>query len=292
MTRSNKAQVRITQIRNGEISHLNKRDTVVTEEPLEIRLVAGSDSRQLAVTMRTPGNDFELATGFLFSEGIIESRDEISHISYCVDLDLSEAQKYNVVNVRLRSEKLPDIEHLNRHFFTTSACGVCGKTSIDALETRGLASITSENAIPMSVICDLDDKLRQHQRLFEHTGGLHAVGLFDEQGELLIVREDVGRHNAMDKVIGWALHNNHIPLSNTIALVSGRASFELVQKALSACIPILCAVSAPSSLAIDLARRFNLTLIGFLRGDNFNIYTSPQRIVAQDSTRHFDPNNV
>lgn len=285
MTRSNKAQVQITQIRGGKITHKNKRDTVVTEEPLEIRLVAGTESHQLAITMRTPTNDFELATGFLFSEGIIQSRDDISHISYCVDRDLNEDQQYNVVNVRLHSDTLPDVPHLNRHFFTTSACGVCGKTSIDALETRGLTPLTDTLQIPIAAITGLDNKLRHRQKLFHRTGGLHAVGLFDMQGNLLTVREDVGRHNAMDKVIGWAIQQNIIPLSDTIALVSGRASFELVQKAINAGIPILCAVSAPSSLAIDLARRFNLTLIGFLRGDNFNIYTVPERIQAQESTK-------
>jgi len=292
MTRSNKATVSVTQIRAGKITHTAKRDTVVTEEPLEIRLVAGQETRQLAVTMRTPGDDFELATGFLFSEGIIESHHDINHISYCVDRDLSEEQKYNVVNVRLRRDTLPEFDHLDRHFFTTSACGVCGKTSIDALETRRLAPITHDVAVPVETITALDDKLRARQKLFERTGGLHAVGLFDIRGNLLVVREDVGRHNAMDKVVGWAVQQNRIPLHHTIALVSGRASFELVQKALTAGIPILCAVSAPSSLAIDLARRFNLTLVGFLRGDDFNIYTSPERIQSQDSTRLLNTDDV
>lgn len=281
MTRTSKAQATITQIRNGHITRKNKRDVVATEEPLEIRLIAGHETRQLAVTMRTPGNDFELATGFLYSEGIIQSRDDISHISYCVDQDLSEEQQYNVVNVRLRQSELPQIDHLERHFFTTSACGVCGKTSIDALENRGLSPIQSTSTISIDTIIQLTNKLRDRQSLFESTGGLHAVGLFDKHGNLMILREDVGRHNAMDKVVGWAVQQNHLPLSESIVLVSGRASFELVQKALAAQIPIFCAVSAPSSLAVDLAHRFDMTLIGFLREDNFNIYTLPSRIKAQ-----------
>jgi len=281
MTRSSKARVNITQIREGHIKHKTKQDVVVTEEPLEIRLVAGNDTQQLAVTMRTPGADFELATGFLYSEGIIQSHEDITHISYCVDHDLSEDQRYNVVNVRLRQEQLPDLEHLQRHFFTTSACGVCGKSSIEALETRGLQPIMSNLTIPIQTVTQLPDKLRAAQPLFENTGGLHAVGLFDRHGDLITLREDVGRHNAMDKVVGWAVQQKRLPLSDMIVLVSGRASFELVQKALAVQIPIFCAVSAPSSLAVDLAHRFNMTLIGFLRRDNFNIYTSPYRIQTQ-----------
>lgn len=278
MTRSSKARITITQIRNGSVTHKAKQDVVVTEEPLEIRLVAGGDTQQLAVTMRTPGADFELATGFLYSEGIIQSYQDITHISYCVDHDLSEDQRYNVVNVHLRHLQLPDLEHLERHFFTTSACGVCGKTSIEALETRGLLPITSQLTTSIATVTQLSDKLRAAQSLFDNTGGLHAVGLFDKHGDLITLREDVGRHNAMDKVIGWAVQQNQLPLNEMIVLVSGRASFELVQKALAVQIPIFCAVSAPSSLAVDLAHRFNMTLIGFLRQDNFNIYTSQHRI--------------
>lgn len=281
MTRTSKSRIHITQVREGDVKHKNKQDVVVTEEPLEIRLIAGNDTQQLAVTMRTPGADFELATGFLYSEGIIESHEDITHISYCVDQELSEEQRYNVVNVRLRQDKLPDLDHLERHFFTTSACGVCGKSSIEALETRGLSSISSKLTTSIDVISQLNDTLRQQQSLFESTGGLHAVGLFDKHGKLLILREDVGRHNAMDKVIGWAVQQKRLPLNNAIVLVSGRASFELVQKALAVQIPIFCAVSAPSSLAIDLAYRFDMTLVGFLRGNNFNIYTSPFRITSQ-----------
>jgi FdhD protein len=281
MTRTSKARINITQIRNGQIKHKIKQDVVVTEEPLEIRLMAGSDTQQLAVTMRTPGAGFELATGFLYSEGIIESREDITHISYCVDRDLSEEQRYNVVNVRLRQNELPALDHLERHFFTTSACGVCGKKSIEALETRGLRPISSDLNMSIDTISQITDKLRSAQSLFDNTGGLHAVGLFDKHGDLIIAREDVGRHNAMDKVIGWAVQQNQLPLNEIIVLVSGRASFELVQKALAVQIPIFCAVSAPSSLAIDLAYRFDMTLIGFLRENNFNIYTSPNRIQSQ-----------
>lgn len=281
MTRTSKVRANITQIRNGQVKRKAKQDVVVTEEPLEIRLIAGNDTQQLAVTMRTPGADFELATGFLYSEGIIESHEDITHISYCVDRDLSQEQRYNVVNVRLRQNELPTLDHLERHFFTTSACGVCGKTSIEALETRGLLPIPSHLTTSIDTIAQLTDKMRAAQSLFDNTGGLHAVGLFDKQGELITLREDIGRHNAMDKVIGWAVQQTRLPLNESIVLVSGRASFELVQKALAVQIPIFCAVSAPSSLAIDLAYRFDMTLIGFLRDENFNIYTMPNRIQPQ-----------
>jgi FdhD protein len=179
MPRTSKARINIIQVRAGHIKHKTKQDVVVTEEPLEIRLIAGNDTRQLAVTMRTPGADFELATGFLYSEGIIESHEDITHVSYCVDRDLSEEQRYNVVNVRLRQDKLHDLDHLERHFFTTSACGVCGKTSIEALEPRGLSPISSNLNTSSDIISQLNDTLRTSQALFETTGGLHAVGLFD-----------------------------------------------------------------------------------------------------------------
>ena len=281
MSRTSKARVKIVRVRDRQIQRRNKQDVIVTEEPLEIRLIAGRETRQLAVTMRTPGADFELATGFLFSEGIIQSRSDISQISYCMDRDLSQEQRYNVVNVQLRSPTLPVIDHLERHFFTTSACGVCGKTSIDALETRGLLSVSKDFTVPIDTITQLASQLREAQSLFDSTGGLHAVGLFDKNGELIVLREDVGRHNAMDKVIGWAVQQDRLPLHEIVVLVSGRASFELVQKALSAQVPIFCSVSAPSSLAVDLAHRFDMTLIGFLRGNDFNIYTSSERIQSQ-----------
>lgn len=275
-----KTPLTITRIRAGVVQRSSQTDQVVTEEPLEIRLLAGGERRTLAITMRTPGADFELAAGFLFAEGLIASRDEIVNIAYCVDRELDEEQRYNVVNVRLRRGRLPDLRRLERHFVMSSACGVCGKASIDALEQGGLRMITSPLQIPLTVITGLSAKLRAAQRLFDSTGGLHAAALFNAAGELIALREDVGRHNALDKLIGWALLNGQLPLSDHLLLVSGRASFELVQKALCAGIPIFCAVSAPSSLAVSLARRFGMTLIGFLREDNFNIYSGQSRVVV------------
>lgn len=262
---------------SGE-SQRTLRDVVTTEEPLEIRLQTAYEQKTLAITMRTPTSDFELVAGFLYTEGIITSKDDIHQIRYCVDCDLDETQRYNVVTVQLRRDRLPDMPSLERHFYVSSACGVCGKTSIDALEARGLRAIEANLYVSPSVITSLPDKLRDEQRLFETTGGLHAVALFTKTGEFIAMREDVGRHNALDKLIGWAVMQDKLPLSECILLVSGRASYELVQKAVSAGIPIMCAISAPSSLAIDLARRFNLTLIGFLRGDTFNLYCGDERI--------------
>lgn len=269
------------RVENGKAA--NRRDYLATEEPLELRLIAGSNKQTqqkqtLAVTMRTPGNDFELAAGFLLSEGIIQKREDIKRISYCVDKDLTEEQRYNVVNVLLTANELPDLVRLERHFSISSSCGVCGKASLEALENRDIQKVESLLQVSPELICKLPEKLRKSQGLFDITGGLHAVALFDVNGNLLAIREDVGRHNAMDKLLGWALLESLLPLSNHIILVSGRASFELAQKALVASIPIFCAVSAPSSLAVDLARRFNMTLVGFLREERFNTYTSQQRI--------------
>lgn len=255
-----------------------KSDQLVTEEPLEIRLVAGSgqhSSRQtVAITMRTPSEDFELAAGFLFAEGVIQNRDQIRRIAYCTDQ--SEPQQYNIVNVELKSSALPDLAPLERHFYITSACGVCGKAGLDNLRLRH-RGLESSLQIPAEIIAGLPEKLRKQQGLFAQTGGLHAAALFDQNGELLQVREDVGRHNALDKLVGRAFLENQLPLSEHLVLVSGRASYELAQKTLAAGIPILAAISAPSSLAVDLAKEFNLTLIGFLRG-SFNLYSVPERV--------------
>jgi FdhD protein len=273
----NKASVQV--IRVDKDKSANRRDYLATEEPLELRLLAGQQKQTLAITMRTPGNDFELAAGFLLSEGVILGREDIKRISYCVDKDLSEEQRYNVVNVLLNANELPELARLERHFHISSSCGVCGKASLEALENRSLQKIESSLRVSSELLYTLSEKLRKSQGLFEVTGGLHAVALFDAEGNLLAVREDVGRHNALDKLLGWALLENLLPLSNHIILVSGRASFELAQKALVATIPIFCAVSAPSSLAVDLAKRFNMTLIGFLREERFNIYTNAERII-------------
>lgn len=252
----------------------HRADALATEEPLELRLVAAHKQQTVAVTMRTPGADFELAAGFLYNEGVLRGRDDLLRISYCTEAE----QRYNTVNVTLRGGELPDTARLERHFTTTSACGVCGKASLEGLELQACALPESPFTVAPEVITALPDKLRQAQGLFDATGGLHAAALFTKEGELLALREDVGRHNALDKLVGWALLEGLLPLREHIVLVSGRASFELLQKALMAGVPVVCAVSAPSSLAVSVAQNFNLTLIGFLRGERFNIYTGAARV--------------
>lgn len=251
-------------------------DQIAVEEPLEIRLV--SPQQTVAVTMRTPGADFELTAGFLYSEGVVNHRQDIWRMSYCVAKDVDGEQRYNIINVALKEGLLPDLQPLERHFFTTSACGVCGKASIEALQLRGCPVIPTGMEVPAEVIYSLPDKLRSAQGIFTATGGLHAAGLFDAQGQLLRLREDVGRHNAVDKLVGSALLALELPLNNHIVMVSGRSSFEILQKCLTAGVPIVCAVSAPSSLAVALAREFGITLVGFLRGQRFNVYSGFERI--------------
>jgi len=253
-------------------------DRVATEEPLEIRLGAGGASRTVAITMRTPGNDFELAAGFLNNEGVLANVGELRGISYCLDGSLTEDQQYNVVNVDLTARELPVLDALERHFTTTSACGVCGRAQLEALETRGIPRIEDGSRVDAATLTRLPERLRAAQGVFEKTGGLHAAGLFSLEGKLIALREDVGRHNALDKLIGWAVIEKRLPLAATVLLVSGRTSYEIVQKALVARIPIVCGVSAPSSLAVDVARRFNMTLAGFLRGERFNLYAGDERI--------------
>ena len=260
-------------------------DHLATEEPLEIRLLAGGERATVAVTMRTPGADFALAAGFLFGEGVIARREEIRRITYCVDPGVDAEQRYNIVNVELRAETLPALATLDRHFLTTSACGVCGKASLDALRLQGQTAVPPGPTLDAALITSLPEQLRAAQGLFDKTGGLHAAGLFDATGNLLAAREDVGRHNALDKLVGWALMEGRLPLYEHIVLVSGRVSFELVQKCLAAGVPVACAISAPSSLAVSLAAEFDMTLIGFLRGDRFNIYTGRERIVATEAQR-------
>lgn len=252
-------------------------DAIATEEPLEIRLHHGGDDYISSVTMRTPGNDFELATGWLLAEGIVRRPDDVTRIAYCVDRSVGEEQRYNIVNVHLRPDPRRDFGSIERDFFTTSACGICGKAGLDQLATKA-TRIESELMVQSETVCSLPGRLRAAQGVFERTGGLHAAGLFDSAGELLGLREDVGRHNALDKLLGWALLERKLPLSDCIVLVSGRASFELAQKSVVAGVPVMCAVSAPSSLAIEVARDFNMTLVGFLRDERFNVYTGADRI--------------
>ncbi|MEU8754383.1 formate dehydrogenase accessory sulfurtransferase FdhD [Streptomyces chartreusis] len=265
---------RVLRIRDGATS--TRPDTLVAEEPLEIRL----NGKPLAITMRTPGDDFALAAGFLVSEGVLGRAEEVASIVYCAGATSDGANTYNVVDVRLApGVPLPDIT-LERNVYTTSSCGLCGKASLDAVRTAARVPIADKPQLRVtpSLLAALPDRLRSAQRVFDRTGGLHAAGLFSPDGELLDLREDVGRHNAVDKLIGRALRSGRLPLSRSMLLVSGRASFELAQKAVMAGIPLLAAVSAPSSLAVDLAAETGLTLVGFLRGGSMNVYAGEERL--------------
>jgi FdhD protein len=274
--RGSKTKVRVRVVEEGRTRV--RPDALATEEPMEIRLISDDAKQTVAVTMRTPGADFELAAGFLYGEGIVSSPDDILKISYCVDSELDAEQQYNIVNVELRGGRSYDPRPLERHFYTTSACGVCGKASLEQLELRGCPVIPPGPEVAPKKIYALPEKLREAQGLFDATGGLHAAALFDREGELVALREDVGRHNATDKLVGWALLEGRLPLSDNIVMVSGRSSFEILQKCLTAGVPIVCAISAPSSLAVDVARRFGITLVGFLRGNRFNVYSGHERI--------------
>ena len=274
--RGSKTKTRVRVVEDGLVRV--RPDTLATEEPMEIRLLAGQTTQTVAVTMRTPGADFELAAGFLYGEGIVDSPDNVQKISYCIDSDLDAEQRYNIVNVELRGGHEFDLRPLERHFYTTSACGVCGKASLEQLELRGCPVMTAGPEVSAEVINTLPEKLREAQGLFDATGGLHAAALFDDKGELIALREDVGRHNATDKLVGWALLEGRLPLSEHVVLVSGRSSFEIMQKSLAAGVPIVCAISAPSSLAVDVARELGMTLVGFLRGGRFNVYAGFDRV--------------
>ncbi|MDJ0553637.1 MAG: formate dehydrogenase accessory sulfurtransferase FdhD [Microcoleaceae cyanobacterium MO_207.B10] len=271
---SSKTKAQIWVVENHNF--VTRSDQLATEEPLEIRLTFPKQT--VAVTMRTPGADFDLATGFLYSEGIIKNREDIAKISYCLEPEIDGEQKQNIINITLKSELTPELKTLERHFFTTSACGVCGKTSIESLKIKGFSAIPLGMEVSREIIYSLSDKLSTGQGVFKSTGGLHAAGLFDAHGELLKLREDVGRHNALDKLIGSEFLAGKLPLNNHIIMVSGRSSFEILQKCITAGVPIICAVSAPSSLAVEIAREFNITLVGFLRGRKFNIYSGVERI--------------
>lgn len=256
-------------------------DSLTVEEPLEIRLGFYENEklvhRAISITMRTPGNDFELAAGFLFTEGIVKSPDEIADIKFC-GAETSESAA-NTVRVDLRKGIPVDLEKLKRHFYTSSSCGVCGKSSIAALNTGAKKLEAKEHPVfAAALIHNLPETARAEQSVFASTGGLHAAALFDENGRLEILREDVGRHNAVDKLVGAKFHAGELPLADKILLVSGRASFELIQKALMAQIPVLAAVGAPSSLAVESAKEFGMTLLGFVRDNRFNIYAGAERI--------------
>ncbi|MDX3099170.1 formate dehydrogenase accessory sulfurtransferase FdhD [Streptomyces sp. ME19-03-3] len=265
---------RVLRIRDGAVDH--RADTLVAEEPLEIRL----NGKPLAITMRTPGDDFALAAGFLVSEGVLGGAAELANIVYCAGATVDGSNTYNVVDVRLApGVPVPDIT-LERNVYTTSSCGLCGKASLDAVRTTARWPIGDPSVLRLepALLSALPDRLRAAQRVFDRTGGLHAAALFTADGELLDLREDVGRHNAVDKIIGRALQQDLLPLAGKILMVSGRASFELAQKAVMAGIPVLAAVSAPSSLAVDLAAESGLTLVGFLRGTSMNVYAGEERI--------------
>ncbi len=276
-----------------KVSHLNgidvrhSRDWVATEEPLELRLLyergGKLETQSVSVTMRTPGADFELAAGFLFAEGVLRAQRDLDSLAYCTEE--GQEQLYNIVNVRLAPDVTFDPARLQRNFYATSSCGVCGKASLEALEIQGCPVLGPGPVVSESLIKRLPDRLRAGQALFERTGGLHGAGLFAPDGELLCLREDVGRHNAVDKAVGWGFLQDKLPLSGSILFLSGRAGFELVQKALMAGIPTVAAVGAPSSLAVQTARAFNLTLLGFVGPTRFNVYSGAERVRFPNGAR-------
>lgn len=273
--RKRTVRARIMAVEDGKA--VGRREHIVGEEPLEIRAAGpGQEDTRVAVTMRTPGNDWDLAAGFLLTEGLVESREEIASIRYCGPEEGE--QQFNVVTVRLRRPF--DASALQRNFYATSSCGVCGKAAIDQVEVA-CAPIPPGPAVSAATVAALPEALRTAQEVFEETGGLHAAGMFTQDGRLLAVREDVGRHNAMDKLLGAAFLEGTLPAHDRIVLVSGRASFELVQKAAVAGVPVMCAVSAPSTLAVETADRLGVTLVAFLREGRFNLYAHPERIVFE-----------
>ncbi len=259
---------RVTEWADGICRPLD--DYLAGEEPLEIRI----SGRPLTVTMRTPGQDEELAAGFLWTEGLIEAPSQIAAMRAIPQV----SGRDNIINVELAGQTLA-IEANQRNFFAASGCGICGKASIEAIRVRGLARPDPDFKIKAELLCEFPVRLREQQRVFGQTGGLHAAALFNSGGELLVLREDIGRHNAVDKIIGWALKKGSLPLSDSVMMVSGRGGFEIVQKALTAGVPILASVSAPSSLAVELARQLGLTLVGFLRERRFVVYAHPERCV-------------
>ncbi len=269
------ARVRTLSVRSGIASE--RPDALAAEEPMEIRVEGpGQQAVSVAVTMRTPGGDFELAAGFLYTEDVVSGRDEIRRVSYCEDLD-PEDQHYNVVTVELTRPF--EASELQRNFYASSSCGICGKATLDDVEVH-CAPLAPGPVVDAATILGLPDALRQAQRVFEQTGGLHAAALFGVDGTLLALREDIGRHNAVDKIVGEALLAGDLPLAERVLQVSGRIGFEIVQKAARAGIPIVSAVGAPSSLAVDAAERLGMTLVGFVRDERFNVYARHERIAV------------
>jgi FdhD protein len=279
MSRASTATARVRRFREGRAEEQD--DALAVEEPLEIRVVetreGGEHAHSLAVTMRTPGDDFALAAGFLFTEGLVRRPDEFWRIEYCVEP--ARVQEFNVVSVVLKESVPLDLSRTLRSFYTTSSCGVCGKSTLDAVRVRNPPTLPRDRPrIAAKVIESWPDALRRNQSVFERTGGLHAAALFREDGTQVSLKEDVGRHNAVDKIVGEQFLEGNVPLVEHALLVSGRASFEILQKALAAGIPFVAAVGAPSSLAVDTATEFGMTLIGFLRGGSFNVYAGGQRV--------------
>lgn len=283
------ARRRVTRITVGR-EPVTRDDVLAVEEPLEIR-VAGT---ALSITMRTPGHDFDLAAGFLVSEGVISRGDQLGAIRYCAGATADGQNTYNILDVSLSPGVAKPDPSLERNFYMTSSCGLCGKASIDAVRTLSAYPVAHDHLnITPEFLVTLPERLRAGQDVFEKTGGLHAAALFDGiTGALLVLREDVGRHNAVDKVIGWAVKEDRLPLCSTVLMVSGRASFELTQKASMAGIPIMAAVSAPSSLAIDLASELGMTVVGFLRGDSMVVYSGAERIAVEEPSEAPNRENV
>jgi FdhD protein len=274
--RAPERSVELTQVTEWDNGIVRlQQDALAAEEPLEIRI----GEMPLTVTMRTPGHDLELAAGFLLTEGIIDEAGQIAGLSSVAPENGTQS---NVVTVELQQSSF-DPEDMQRNFFAASSCGICGKASINAIRNRGLRAPNAGFRIDPEVLCRMPEALRAKQTVFGKTGGLHAAALFNAVGELIALREDIGRHNAVDKIVGWALREGLLPLSEHVLLVSGRGGFEIVQKALAAGIPVLASVSAPSSLAVKLARELGLTLVGFLRGRRFVAYSSTFRCVGAES---------
>ena len=265
----------LTQVSEWDDGKLRRKDDyLAAEEPLEIRI----GEHPISVTMRTPGHDLELAAGFLFTEGIVQRGEQILALESSSEGDAG--KRGNMVQATLAPEAMPDFEKMRRHFFASSSCGICGKASIEAIRSRCLAPPNPNFRIAPDVLLGLPDALRSSQDVFERTGGLHAAALFDSRGALLVLCEDIGRHNAVDKIIGWAVRERRVPLKDSMMLVSGRGGFEIVQKAIVAGVPVVASVSAPSSLAVQLAREMQLTLVGFLRGRRFVIYSGGERLLT------------